>query len=141
MAICRPTVHIRVMVMGKAVIRRKGVKYANPKTPGHANLRRLHVYMHMHMCMCMCMFTCACACAHTGYGRKCPGWWESSLAAISQTTTHMHGHHEATMGLGGVSLGRELRALALSHTATRPPHVGDIPRHIGDTRDTLTTRT
>ena len=38
--------------MGKAVIRRKGVKYANPKTPGHANLRRLHVYMHMHMCMC-----------------------------------------------------------------------------------------
>jgi hypothetical protein len=24
------------------------------------------------------------------------------LAAISQTTTHMHGHHEATMGLAGV---------------------------------------
>jgi hypothetical protein len=47
------------------------------------------------------------------------GWWECSLAAISQTTTHMHGHHEATMGLAGVSLGlgRELRALALSHTA------------------------
>ena len=48
-------------------------------------------------------------------------WWECSLAAISQTTTHMHGlhglgHHEATMGLAGVSLGRELRALALSHT-------------------------
>jgi hypothetical protein len=42
----------------------------------------------------------------------------SSLAAISQTTTHMHGHHEATMGLAGVSLGRELRALALSHTAS-----------------------
>ena len=40
------------------------------------------------------------------------------LAAISQTTTHMHGHHEATMGLAGVSLGRELRALALSHTAS-----------------------
>eukprot|EP00964_Phaeocystis_antarctica_P024555 scaffold13757_cov73-Phaeocystis_antarctica.AAC.1 len=39
-------------------------------------------------------------------------------AAISQTTTHMHGHHEATMGLAGVSLGRELRALALSHTAS-----------------------
>ena len=54
-----------------------------------------------------------------GYGLKCPGWWECSLAAISQTTTHMHGHHEATMGLAGVSLGRELRALALSHTA--PP--------------------
>ncbi len=36
----------------------------------------------------------------------------------SQTTTHMHGHHEATMGLAGVSLGRELRALALSHTAS-----------------------
>eukprot|EP00964_Phaeocystis_antarctica_P025614 scaffold14415_cov56-Phaeocystis_antarctica.AAC.1 len=29
---------------------------------------------------------------------------------------HMHGHHEATMGLAGVSLGRELRALALSCT-------------------------
>ena len=54
----------------------------------------------------------------TGYGLKCPGWWECSLAAISQTTAHMHGHHEATMGLAGVSLGRELRALALSHTAS-----------------------
>ena len=53
-----------------------------------------------------------------GYGLKCPGWWECSLAAISQTTIHMHGHHEATMGLAGVSLGRELRALALSHTAS-----------------------
>eukprot|EP00964_Phaeocystis_antarctica_P016721 scaffold9199_cov61-Phaeocystis_antarctica.AAC.1 len=53
-----------------------------------------------------------------GYGLKCPGWWECSLAAISQTSTHMHGHHEATMGLAGVSLGRELRALALSHTAS-----------------------
>eukprot|EP00964_Phaeocystis_antarctica_P120651 scaffold84377_cov75-Phaeocystis_antarctica.AAC.11 len=41
-----------------------------------------------------------------------------SLAAISQTTTHIHGHHEATMGPAGVSLGRELRALALSHTAS-----------------------
>eukprot|EP00964_Phaeocystis_antarctica_P034180 scaffold19422_cov63-Phaeocystis_antarctica.AAC.1 len=38
-------------------------------------------------------------------------------AAISQTTAHMHGHHEATMGLAGASLGREFRALALSHTA------------------------
>ena len=55
---------------------------------------------------------------YKGYGLKCPGWWECSLAAISQTTTHMHGHHEATMGLAGVSLGRELRALALSHTAS-----------------------
>ena len=55
---------------------------------------------------------------HKRYGLKCPGWWECSLAAISQTTTHMHGHHEATMGLAGVSLGRELRALALSHTAS-----------------------
>jgi hypothetical protein len=53
-----------------------------------------------------------------GYGLKCPGWWECSLAAISQATTHMHGHHEATMGLAGMSLGRELRALALSHTAS-----------------------
>eukprot|EP00964_Phaeocystis_antarctica_P078499 scaffold48819_cov58-Phaeocystis_antarctica.AAC.2 len=53
-----------------------------------------------------------------GYGLNCPGWWECSLAAISQTTTHMHEHHEATMGLAGVSLGRELRALALSHTAS-----------------------
>ena len=53
-----------------------------------------------------------------GCGLKCPGWWECSLAAISQTTTHMHGHHEATMGLAVVSLGRELRALALSHTAS-----------------------
>ena len=53
-----------------------------------------------------------------GYGRKCPGWWQCGLAAISQTTTHMHRHHEATMGLAGVSLGRELRALALSHTAS-----------------------
>jgi len=43
-----------------------------------------------------------------------------SLAAISQTTTHMqqHGHHAATMGLAGMSLGRGLRALALSHTAS-----------------------
>ena len=46
------------------------------------------------------------------------GWWECSLAAISQTTTHVHGHHKATMGLAGVSLGRELRALDLSHTAS-----------------------
>eukprot|EP00964_Phaeocystis_antarctica_P076472 scaffold47277_cov40-Phaeocystis_antarctica.AAC.2 len=53
-----------------------------------------------------------------GYGLKCPGWWECSLTAISQTTTHVHGHHEATMGLAGVSLGRELRALALSCTAS-----------------------
>ena len=57
-----------------------------------------------------------------GCGLKCPGWWECSLAAISQTTTHMHGHHQATSrlyGAGwGVSLGRELRALALSHTAS-----------------------
>ena len=53
-----------------------------------------------------------------GYGLKSPGGWECSLAAISQTTAHMHGHHEATMGLAGVSLGRELRALALSHTAS-----------------------
>ena len=36
---------------------------------------------------------------------------------MSQTTAHMHGHHEATMGLAGPSLGRELRARALSHTA------------------------
>ena len=59
---------------------------------------------------------------------KCPGWWERSLAAInqpSQTTIRMHGHHEATLwgwlhvlGLAGMSLGRELRALALSHTAS-----------------------
>ena len=28
---------------------------------------------------------------------------------MSQTTAHMHGHHEATMGLAGPSLGRELR--------------------------------
>ena len=39
------------------------------------------------------------------------------VTSHSQTTTHMHGHHEATMGLAGVSLGCELRALALSHTA------------------------
>eukprot|EP00964_Phaeocystis_antarctica_P099143 scaffold65029_cov49-Phaeocystis_antarctica.AAC.1 len=39
--------------------------------------------------------------ANKGYGLKCPGWWECSLAAISQTTTHMHGHHAATMGLAG----------------------------------------
>lgn len=57
-------------------------------------------------------------CSAKGDGLQCPGWWECSLAAISQTTTHMHGHHEATMGLAGVSLGRELRALALSHTAS-----------------------
>ena len=30
----------------------------------------------------------------------------------------MHRHHKATMGLAGVSVGRELRALALSHTAS-----------------------
>ena len=35
-------------------------------------------------------------------------------------TSHMHGHHEATMGLAGPSLGRELRARALSHTAPVP---------------------
>ena len=44
--------------------------------------------------------------------------WECSLAAISQTTAHMHGHHGTTMGLAGESLGRELRALALSYTAS-----------------------
>eukprot|EP00964_Phaeocystis_antarctica_P038449 scaffold21992_cov100-Phaeocystis_antarctica.AAC.7 len=33
--------------------------------------------------------------------------------APSQTTAHMHRHHEATMGLAGASLGRELRALEL----------------------------
>ena len=51
--------------------------------------------------------------AAKGDGRKCPKWWEYSLAAINQTTTrmHRHGHHEGTMGLAGVSLGRELRAL------------------------------
>ena len=36
---------------------------------------------------------------------------------ISQTITHMHGQHATTMGLAGVSLGRELRALAMSYTA------------------------
>jgi hypothetical protein len=41
------------------------------------------------------------------------------LAGSAQTTAHMHGHHEATMGLAGMSLGRELRALALSHTPLR----------------------
>ena len=38
----------------------------------------------------------------------------------SQTATHMHGHHEgrlkSRMGLAGMVTGRELRALALSHT-------------------------
>ena len=50
-----------------------------------------------------------------GCGLKCPGWWECSLTAISQTTTHMHGHHEAAMGLAGVSLalGPELTRLPL----------------------------
>ena len=51
------------------------------------------------------------------YGLKYPGGWECSLAAISKTTTHMHGHHETTIWLAGVTLGRELRARALSHTA------------------------
>ena len=32
--------------------------------------------------------------------------WECSLAAISQTTSHMHDHHEATLWLAGVTLGR-----------------------------------
>ena len=40
--------------------------------------------------------------------------------ARSQTTAHVHGHLEATMGLAGPSLGRELRALALSLTAPVP---------------------
>jgi len=31
----------------------------------------------------------------------------------------MHGHHEATIGLAGISSGRELRALVLSHTPLR----------------------
>ena len=52
-----------------------------------------------------------------GYGLKCPGGWECSLASISQTTSHMHGHHEATLWLAWVTLGRELRARALSYTA------------------------
>eukprot|EP00964_Phaeocystis_antarctica_P036104 scaffold20635_cov62-Phaeocystis_antarctica.AAC.1 len=57
---------------------------------------------------------CSVAClGHAKVSRRKP-----FLAAISQTTTHMHGHHEATFGLAGVSLGRELRALALSHTAS-----------------------
>ena len=34
-------------------------------------------------------------------------------------TAHMH-RHEATMGMAGPSLGRELRARALSHTAPVP---------------------
>jgi hypothetical protein len=36
--------------------------------------------------------------AAKGDGRKCPKWWEYSLAAINQTTTrmHRHGHHEGT---------------------------------------------
>ena len=50
-----------------------------------------------------------------GCGLKCPGGWECSLASISQTTSHMHGHHEATLWLAGVTLGRELRARALSY--------------------------
>ena len=40
---------------------------------------------------------------------------------MSQTTAHMHGHHEATMGLAGPSLGRELRARALR---TEPHRTG-----------------
>ena len=56
--------------------------------------------------------------AGKGYGLKCPGGWECSLASISQTTSHMHGHHEATLWLAWVTLGRELRALALSYTAS-----------------------
>ena len=50
-----------------------------------------------------------------GYGLKCPGGWDCSFASISQTTTHMHGHHEATLWLAGETLGRELRARALSY--------------------------
>jgi len=44
---------------------------------------------------------------------------ECSLAAISQTTTHMHGHHEATMAFGWGELGaRAQSSIALSHTAS-----------------------
>ena len=48
----------------------------------------------------------------------------SRYGFISQTSAHMHGHHEATMGLAGASLGREIRALALSHTHTAPVQRG-----------------
>ena len=43
----------------------------------------------------------------------------SSLAAISQTTTHMHRHHEAAMGLAGVSLGIGALAHRRSRQATK----------------------
>ena len=45
----------------------------------------------------------------------------------------MHGHHEATMGLAGVSLGRELRALAGRSTASALAivHFGSVGRLCG----------
>ena len=65
-----------------------------------------------------------------GYGlESVAGWWACSLAATSQTTAQMHGHHEATMGLAGVSLGRELRALALSHTTSVQRGTGAPPEN------------
>ena len=51
--------------------------------------------------------------------------------ARSQTTAHKHGHPEATMELAGPSLGRELRARALSHTA---PAAGVAPPEISVTK-------
>jgi hypothetical protein len=48
-----------------------------------------------------------------------------SRAARSQTTAHMHGHHEATMGLAGTSLGRELTAQ--SYTPHRDGDAGVAP--------------
>jgi len=51
-------------------------------------------------------------CVHCpGRDRNSAQGWVCTSAAMGQTTAHMHGHHEATMGLARVSLGRQLRAL------------------------------
>ena len=50
---------------------------------------------------------------------------------MSQTTAHMHGHHEATMGLAGPSLGRELREgppEAIGEKSWGPPCAAPLPR-------------
>ena len=93
-------------------------RWIRPLARAHELCQGLH-------CLCACTrviripLPCChyCVCiqysVNKGYGLKCPGGWECSLAAISQTTSHMHAmhdHHEATLWLAGVTLGRELRA-------------------------------
>ena len=56
-----------------------------------------------------------------GCGLKSAQGWECSLASISQTTTHMHGHHETTIWLAGVTLvGSRAQSSSSEPHRTRP---------------------